>query len=118
MIGKTVGAIACVALTVTLWVVCLRLLLGYARHGDPGAYVMVAGVFLLLPFGAVVCIVGIARERSGYWDSPQAARRNHIARHTPQYATIIRRETAPHQTVIDLHPVAVATARVRPELGR
>ena len=51
------------------------MLLGYAQAGDPGAYIMVGGVFLMLPFAVLALIVALSREHSGYYDRAPAPSR-------------------------------------------
>ena len=67
-LGKTIAALVCVIGVIVLWVICLRMLIGYAGSDDPGAYVMVGGVFLMLPAAAVILVVALRSERSGRWE--------------------------------------------------
>ena len=68
---KTAGAIASIIFLLTTFVICFRLLLTAAQH-DPGAYIMLGGITLLLVFAPVAIFVGISGERSGRWNGTQA----------------------------------------------
>ena len=72
MMSKTIGAITSAIGVTVLWVVCLRMLLSYAGKDDPGAYVVIGGVFLMLPAAAVLLIGAIRKDRAGYWNTTPA----------------------------------------------